>query len=303
MKQILNNDKVKLIIYSIVLFLVIDIISGVFIFELFKNSKSGIVLKEKMIFFESDSDLLILGSSRAAFQYVPEVFEKNLSMSSYNAGREGTGIFFEYAVLIATLERYTPRAIILDVDFRDVYDRGGDFGADVFTQLSPYYGLVNNEFDQYISRKPYDRFFYQSSLIKYNNKILNIFTANISNNDKTVKGFKPLVGNWDGVIKPMDEEFNYSEELVNTIERFLRKTKENNIDLTLVISPTHKVIPDDFIAIIDSIASRNGIRLLNYMNHEELNKVEYFYDLEHLNYEGALKFSEILSENLQRKLN
>lgn len=291
-------SKVKVLFYVIILFLVIDFLSGILILELFNNSKSGIVLKEKTIFFETDSEMLIFGSSRAAFHYVPEVFEEKLSLSTYNAGREGTGVFFHYAVLIATIERYSPKSIILDLDFRDVYDRGGDFGADVFKQLSPYYGLVNNEFDEYITRNYYDRIFYQSNLIKYNKKILNILTSNISSTDNTIQGFEPLVGNKKVNKDAIDNNFKYDVELVNTIEKFIKKTKEHNIDLILVISPTQKNIPNEFINIVDSIGKNNNIRVINFIDKDVFKNELYFYDLEHLNREGALKFSEMLSKEL-----
>src|SRR5690554_896947 len=109
MGQIFRKDILRLLVYALFLFMVFDFLDGIIINQLFKKAKSGIVLKEKEIFFETDAELLIFGSSRAAFHYVPEVFNENLSLSSYNAGREGTGIFFEYAALIATLERYKPQ--------------------------------------------------------------------------------------------------------------------------------------------------------------------------------------------------
>lgn len=290
------NIKVFLTIVISIFFL--DFLGGVIIFKLFKNSKSGIALKEKVALFETNQEGLILGSSRAAFHYVPSYFENKKKMSFYNAGREGTGIFFEYAVLIATLERYQPKMIILDVDFRDIYDRGGDFGVDVFSQLKPYYGLVNDEFDSYITRKPVDYIFNQSNLLKFNKKFLNIVTANMSSNDKTVKGFKPLLKQWDGKIKKEEDVFKYSEEHVAVLEKFIVKAKKNNIDLVLVISPTNKKLPKQYNNTVKNIALKYDVKLFDFYGSEEFKDKKYFNDLEHLNDTGAQKFSMVLSNKL-----
>jgi hypothetical protein len=292
----LINIKVFLTIVISIFFL--DFLGGVVIFKLFKNSKSGIALKEKVILFETNQDGLILGSSRAAFHYVPSYFENKKKMSFYNAGREGTGIYFEYAVLIATLERYQPKMIILDVDFRDVYDRGGDFGVDVFSQLKPYYGLVNDEFDSYITRKPVDYIFNQSNLLKFNKKFLNIVTANMSSNDKTVKGFKPLLKQWDGEIKSQEDDFKYSQEQVAVLEKFILKAKKNKIDLVMVISPTNKKLPKEYNKTVKDLALKYDVKFFDFYDSAEFKDKKYFNDLEHLNDLGAQKFSMVLSNKL-----
>jgi hypothetical protein len=298
MERILKILDIKLFLFTVVLFFSLDFLSGLIIIKLFNNSKSGIVHKERKIFFETNEDALVFGSSRAAFHYVPDVFEKQLKMSFYNAGREGTGIYFHYALLISTLERYKPKLIVLDVDFRDVYDRGGDFGVDVFSQLTPYYGLVNDEFDDYVSIKPYDEILNQSNLIKFNKKFLNILTANISSKDQTVKGFKPLIGTWNGKEKHLNDTFVISNDLLNTLDDFIKKTLQNKIELLIVVSPTNKNIPQDFTRILDSIALNNNIKLFNFLDQDEIKMNKYFYDMEHLNEKGANKFSKILSESL-----
>jgi hypothetical protein len=299
MNKLFNFINIKVFLTIVISIFLLDFFGGIIIFKLFKNSKSGIALKEKVIFFETDQDGLIFGSSRAAFHYVPSFFEDKKKMSFYNAGREGTGIFFEYAVLIATLERYQPKIIILDVDFRDIYDRGGDFGVDVFSQLNPYYGLVNDEFDSYITRKPIDYILNQSNLLKFNKKFLNIITANISSNDKTIKGFKPLLNHWDGSnAKNQQEVFKYSQKHVDVLEDFIVKAKKNNIELVLVISPTNKIMPENFNKIIKDIALKHNVKCFDFYNSMEFKDKKYFNDVEHLNDLGAQRFSMLLSSKL-----
>jgi hypothetical protein len=298
MRKIKNFINYKVIIILLLGFFIMDQIGGFLILKLFDNSKSGITLKEKVIFFETNEDVLFFGSSRAAFHYVPEIFEEKIPLSYYNAGREGTGIFFHYALLIATIERYKPKMIILDVDFRDIYDRGGDFGEDVFGQLRPYYGMVNEEFDQYITRNTYDYVFNQSNLFKFNKKFLNLITANISGNDLTKKGFKPLLGNWKGDVDSKEDIFKYSQLHVDVLELFIKKAIENKIKLVLVVSPTNKNLPSDFTQKVNKITQKYNVNFLDFNNHSEFINKEYFHDLEHLNRKGAEKFSVLLANAL-----
>lgn len=298
MKQFNNLINFKVLIFLVVTLICVDFFGGILILKLFKNSKSGIAAKEKTIFFETDEDVLFFGTSRGAFHYIPSVFEKNIELSFYNTGREGTGIFFEYALLIATIERYNPKMIILDIDHRDVYDVGGDFGINVFDQLAPYYGLVNEEFDNYITRKPFDHILYKSNLIKFNKKILNIVTANLSNNVSRVKGFKSLNGQWNGVVENKDDKFQFSQVRFNLIEAFINKTKNNDIDLIFVVSPTNRILPKNFLQIIEEISNKHEIKFCDFSGNKELMDKDMFHDYEHLNHRGALLFSEILSEEL-----
>lgn len=301
MKVLKKFVNYKVIVLSLVSFFLVDQVGGALILRLFQSAKSGIALKERVIFFETNEDILFLGSSRAAFHYVPEIFEEKLNLSSYNAGREGTGIFFHYAILIATLERYKPKMIILDVDFRDVYDRGGDFGENVFGQLRPYYGLINDEFDRYITRKPYDYLFNQSKLLRFNKKFLNILSANLSSSDKTFMGFKPLTGTWNGINKTSkDENFKFSEEHLNQLEKFIIKAIDNDINLVLVSSPTNKIVPNKFFKIVQEMCSKHKVSYFDFSHHDETMHREFFYDLEHLNLRGAEKFSELLADSLIR---
>jgi hypothetical protein len=291
----------RVIVVALFVFFLIEWAGEALILKLFKSAKSGIVLKERVILFETNEEILFLGSSRAHSHFVPSVFEDKLRLSCYNAGREGTGIFFHYAVLIATLERYKPKMIVLDVDFRDIYDRGGDFSENVFGQLRPYYGLINNEFDQYITRNAYDQFFNQSKLLRFNRKFLNIITANLSHIDKTTKGYKPLVGNWNGLNESAgDKNFKFSSEHVNHLEKFIVKSIENDIFLVLVISPSNKIVPTGFSNIVSRMCTQYDIPFYNFTYLQEVMRKEYFYDLEHLNPQGAKRFSEILADSLSR---
>ena len=290
----------KAVLFLLVLVL-LDVSAGYVFDYLYSNSKSGVAYQEDQVFNKTKDSILIFGSSRAAFHYKPDVITKETGLSCYNAGREGMGIYFHYAALLATLDRYKPKAVILDLDFRDVYDRGGNFGEAVFSDLAPFYGKINNEFDNYICRHWYDNIFYRSNLLKYNKKIFNIITANVMKNSDNFKGYRPLKGEWNGKDKVLkNDTFIIGPDLIKTIELFITKAKSKNIEVVLVISPTFKKIKPDFFDIINNIAVKNKIQLLNYYSDKEFrNNKQLFSDSEHLNVKGAEVFSEKIASQIK----
>lgn len=284
----------------VIVLVTIDVCSG-FVFDtLYSNAKSGVAYQENQVFNKTNDSILIFGSSRAAFHYKPDIITEKTGLTCYNAGREGMGIYFHYAALLATLERYSPKVIVLDLDFRDVYDRGGNFGEDVFSDLAPFYGKINTEFDNYISRNWYDGIFYRSNLLKYNKKFFNILTANVVKNNDNFKGYIPLKGEWNGKDKVLkNDTFIIGPELIKTINLFITKAQSKNIEVILVISPTFKKIKPEFFVIANKIATQNKVRLVNYSDAKEfVSQKTLFHDSEHLNDKGALLFSKEVAKQI-----
>lgn len=302
MKAINSKSYFKNFILFFAILISVDFLTGIILKSMFKNGKSGIVSQENYIFNKTKEDILIFGSSRAAFQYIPSEIEKELNISCFNAGREGVGIYFHYASLLATLNRYKPKLVLLDLDFRDVYMRGGNFGESVFIDLAPYYGTINDSFDNYITRNWYDKLLYSSNLIKYNKKLFGILTSNFSNENNFIKGYKPLKGEWNLKRKKLnDEKFDYSEDLIKTIDLFIKTLKKNDIKLVIVVSPTNKTFPKRFFEIPNHYNKVYNIPFYNFYNDDFFNKNRnLFYDEEHLNEKGSLIFTKKLIELLKK---
>lgn len=59
MNKFFDFINVKVFLILVIGFSFVDLIGGYGILWLFKNSKSGIALKEKVVFFETNQDVLI----------------------------------------------------------------------------------------------------------------------------------------------------------------------------------------------------------------------------------------------------
>ena len=304
-----SNLKKRVITSIIVLFLVlliIDFISGIVLGKLYNSSKSGIVYQENHIINKTHEEVLIFGSSRSAFHYVPDIIGKELNMTVYNCGREGVGIYFHYAVLLATLNRYKPKLLILDLDFRDFYMRGGDFGADGLKELSPFYNEINPEFDSLIVRKWNEPLLYKSNLYKYNGKVFSLITGNLIKNRDNFNGYRPLKGVWNKKIykKIEKEEFIEDEDLKKNVVAFINKAKENGVKIIISLSPSHKKIPKEFSNYVNEISNKYNVPVLNHFYDEKyLSNETIFHDEEHFNEKGAILFSKNLALEIKTTYN
>ena len=60
----------------------------------------------------TNAQVLIFGSSHAHRHYVPEVFEKTLKKTTYNAGAEGQQLLYHLAMQQMIVKRVKPEVII-----------------------------------------------------------------------------------------------------------------------------------------------------------------------------------------------
>lgn len=294
----------KVLIVAILLVFV-DFMAGYVLDRLYSTSKSGVSYQEYTIINKTNQEVLVFGSSRAAYHYVPSVLAEELKMSVYNSGREGTGIFFHNAVLISTLKRYTPKLIILDLDYRDIYKGEGGFGTEVLKELTPFYGEISEKFDSLLVQNWYDPILFQSNLFKYNKKFFSVLTGNIFRGRDNYNGYRPLYGEWKEEIKALDEVNLIPDSAkINQLMRFVEMAKNRNIWVVLTVSPYYIDMPVDLLKPLEEISKKHRVPLLNHINDSRfLSERNLFNDELHLNDKGAGIYSSIIADEIKEILN
>ena len=126
----------KLIILFLFLF-VSDFLIGNLLSYYYFNQKRGADYLTTYSIDSTKADVLIFGSSRASHHYRPPIFENHLNLTCYNVGRDGSFLFYQYAVLKAVIKRYSPKIIILD--FNDGEFSKDESNYDRISALLPYY--------------------------------------------------------------------------------------------------------------------------------------------------------------------
>ncbi|UPT70029.1 MAG: hypothetical protein M0D53_12935 [Flavobacterium sp. JAD_PAG50586_2] len=238
----LNKKIIYKLVIIIVIVLFVDLFSGKIFGKLYQSCKSGICSQENYIMNNTNQDLLVFGSSRAAYHYIPSILQDTIGMSVYNCGREGSGIYYHYGVLLSTLKRYNPKVIVLDIDYRDIYKAEGIFGTDILKEHAPFYHQVSHEFDSLLilpGKKEAIKL--QSNLYRYNSKVFKIITGNLVRGRDNELGFRANNGVWKKSLTSLNQkDLKVDENKILTIKKFIEKVQKHKIKLILTVSPYYK---------------------------------------------------------------
>lgn len=298
----------KVLIHSIAsvsLIIFLDVIYGSICSYLYNHTESGVIHSRNYSLRKSNEDILILGSSRAKHHYVPSVFRDSLNMSCYNGGEEGMCIFYHYAVLSARIERgETPQIVILDVQEPDLYESPNAYFnlESAINKLIPYYGefaavdsLINH-------RGPWESVKFLSSSYRYNSLLLSSAKEFLQNGSDENLGYEPLQGTYspseEEVLTKPDVKYSCEIQKLDCLIRFVSLCKSANIRLVMSYSPS--VLRPDSIRMgqIKQIATDYGATFFDSEEYSVFRDTALFVDEWHLNDEGAIRFSALLSHTL-----
>jgi hypothetical protein len=226
-------------------------------------------------------------------------------MTCYNAGRDGTHIFYHYAVLKAILKRYSPKIIILD--FGIDYDKKQD-SYDRISALLPYY-QNHPEIHAIVNLKgPIEKYKLLSKIYPFNSSIFSIIAGNNEFNKKRtldINGYMPSSSIWHKNISVVNLSMNYELDStkVKIYESFIQDCILSHIKLYIVCSPyyyKYNFIPYD-IKMGEQIAKKYNIKFFNHLQDLRLiNNPKFFQEPSHLNDEGAKLFSNLVIDEILR---
>lgn len=295
----------KIIVLACIIFL-LDLGIGFMLRYFYFKQETGLEYRTAYAIDTTTADLLIFGSSRANHQYYPDLFEKQLNITYYNVGRDGTSIFYHYAVLQGVLERYSPKIVILDFDPEQLQVNSSDY--DKISCLLPYY-KDHPEIRSVIELKsPYEKIKLLSKIYPFNSLIFTIAAGNSEFNKKRSKdnkGYLPLYGEWNrplvtnNIIQEPIIELDRNK--IRIYESFIIDCLTSNIDLYIVSSPIFSKVnyQRSSLYIGKQLADKYNVRFINYSNIPPfINDPSLFVDILHLNDQGARLFSNLLIEKI-----
>lgn len=296
------------VLASVVLLVAADWAVGTWSEKMYYKSKYGIFHRQIYCLQESKDDILILGSSRAAHHYVPQIFEDSLGMSCYNAGSDGMCIYYHYVILASRIHRgCAPKLVVLEV-LRSDAEVSGDavFSLDAaLERLAPHYGEIPTIDSLYAYNGWKERIKLMSKTYRYNSKLVQTIKCNYIPWPEN-KGYEAL----SGVIEETEGEaadvlssageLPIEERKLEYVQKLIDLCKANNIKLLMLYSPYyHNEIPNA-ITTIEDIAVKNDVPFLNYGLVEQFQNNEYFQDASHLNDTGAKAYTlEVVHQIMQ----
>jgi hypothetical protein len=255
---------------------------------------------------ESDDELLILGSSRAAHHYVPSIFTDSLGYSCYNAGSDGMCIYYQYAILSAYIHRNAvPKMVICEVVPMDAEQYAGPtFNLDAaLDRLAPHYGEIPEIDSLFVLNGWKEELKLISKSYRYNSKLVQSVKCNYIPSFED-NGYEALKG--EIVVKTLPTE---RKELtlakvdslkLSYVAKLIDMCKSNGIELVMCYSPTYQIAKSSGIEAIKSLAKSRSIPFLDYSNDERLRESKYFKDESHLNDTGAHVYSSLIAHEVKQ---
>ena len=248
-----------------------------------------------------NSDLWILGSSRALVQYNPRILDSMLNISSYNLGMNAQFIVPEILCYrIACEYNKKPKYILLDLMWRTLTMETAPVARYFYM---PYIfnskvrrNICNNKiFSFAYLNVPYYRFHIEKESDKYYR------TENI-----IYKGHSSHQANWNGIdIDGLDTiSYKHETEAIALLDSLLTEFKKDSITVILIHSPFYcegfKKIRnhEQMMELFRDIAIYNNVPFLDYTNDPISYDTSYFYNNMHLNAQGADLFTIKLAHDL-----
>ncbi len=294
----------KLLVFFIIFFFV-DLLIGNLLKKFYFQQESGMNYLTTFSIEKTTTDVVIFGSSRATNIFNTKIFEVNLNMPTYNAGRDGEPIFYHYAILKAILNRYKPKIIVLSMDEADFSKNSDDY--DRISVLLPYY-KSHPEIRPIITlKRPFEKLKLLSNIYPYNSLMLSIIGGNNSfNKNQYANGFIPLRYTISGPLQTYDysKEIELDSTKINIYKSFIQDCINANISLYIICSPyiINSIGKDLSIIKAIAIAKEYNIDFFDYSRDTfYTTKPELFADYRHLNEKGVEIFSNTVAEKIKYK--
>ncbi len=297
----MKNSNLKYILIFFGFILLVDIVAGLFYrykFDSISYSFYGNINNS----LKSNSEVLILGSSRALHHYKPTVVTDSLKLTCYNSGTGGYGLFLNYAVLSERIEtKKSPKVVILDLAPNTMIIGQNSYSK--LDKLLPYYKKSESFKEIILLNDEFSKLKLVSNLYIYNSTLYD-FIKNDLGESETGNGYSPINQQLDAEkLTPFFLESNdyFDENKMAILQKIITLCQKNNIKLFGVVSPTYIKFDKEnrIIDKIDSIFNESNTDFFDYSNFSNIyGKPKYFKDQLHMNNLGA----EIFSKELMHKI-
>ncbi|MDR0940745.1 MAG: hypothetical protein LBM68_00805 [Bacteroidales bacterium] len=252
------------------------------------------------------SDVIIMGNSRAWVQYSPQILDSILEVYSWNLGIDGSCINRQI-IAYDTYRRFNPKPkyIIQNIDFSTLGITSG-FQKE---QFLPYFfdDSLRTAVSEYEDFNFFGNYFPLWRYIGYRDFIrVGLQMTDFNDGCNVFKGYQGVIREWNGAILAEQTEINYSQDsaMLVKFDNYLASAYSQNIKVIFVYAPVYieatKKIKniEGMYAMYDSIAQKYDIPILDY-NYDAISyDTTYFYNATHLNKKGAELFSTKLAHDI-----
>lgn len=257
-----------------------------------------------------DAELLVFGTSRAAHHIDAQLIGRALGLTAYNAGVTGYRISYAHALLELLLQRGAdPELIVLQAEPFGLYQPYHER----MTVLAPWVDEhpVVREVVEHSSDTA--RFKLLSHAYRFNSQFLVLAQESVAPSSDRPDRFLGLEGTLDHPPHPAAEveaeqlrtDRTIDPLVVEHYDAFLARAAEAGIPVVMVVGPRYQAGGQGdsaaaAIEIFEALAAEHGATWLPLTEADtpDLMVPELWRDENHLNTEGATRFSTMLAERL-----
>lgn len=249
------------------------------------------------------SDVVIVGSSRAAHHYVSSILCDSIASytgkaySVYNAGVDGHYLMSNLCVIESILDRCKPKLIILDAYDPELSMANARSNLDA--SILSY--SINTHIKACIDQMGWkERCKCSSNMYRYNLNMIPIFSLYLSKYGLS-DGYEPLSGTKLDTLCYVAPVHDADLFTADYFKKVMTRLKDLQIPLVVVGSPCYKPINSN--EVVCGLCCDCDIPYLDYYKIEPFaSHPEYFYDDNHLNDEGARLFTSLLYASIKQIL-
>ena len=258
---------------------------------------------ELLVTGQIQTDLLVLGSSRAYHNILAEDLEYLLKNKTFNLGFRGTNVSFHLQLLQWYLNyNSAPKIIVYVADIPYIYDRDAlQYRTDL---LLPFvcHDLFRNHL---VEKDKLSKMAYVLNFAKSNFHTVFKTPSVTIENRTTSQGSNPLPvesykGNGTNFI--VNKKVVIDPEKIHDFNQIQLICLKRGIKLVVAIPPNNHSLDYNFISIFKKKCLPDTF-FYEYNLNYKTPKNEFFYDVSHLNKNGAKKFTEEISIFINHNLN
>ncbi|KAF2325949.1 hypothetical protein [Flavobacterium nitrogenifigens] len=289
----------RVLLFSLVFF-ALDKLFYIFLFiapKLEEDHRLELLLNGKI-----NKELIVMGSSRGAYNIIAEQIEKETGKTAYNISYAGSNVQF-HLFLLKTLLKFNnkPKTIVLSLDnpYEFLYVKTFDYRYDKMYPLEKY-NYINDELIRLDDKSKFSKIF---CLARLNRNSFNFRKKGVTKESPILEcGSMPFsIESGKNNFKFDDKKVRYpvKEELKDKKKAFLefqKICKENNIKLIYCLAPNFRVYNSTLEHRIKDISLPENRFFVYDTTDFRYKKIEYFHDESHLNIRGAKLFTSELSK-------
>ena len=274
-------------------------------------------------------EIVILGTSRATYGVNPEAFD----LYAYNLANLAQSIYFDKRITLSLLPNLNNlKYAFISVDYHSLYfssqfnrDYWSYYGNGIkYKDTGYFWANLSPAFFGYTPKVSYamlkKRFL---NYWKYGSEIVDFEVQNgVDMHKPIIKGYVAFEGrdttnfNHEAYVisstwyTNIIDESEEREEVIYDLEDFIETLLAEGVTPILFTPPTYTEFNtylnqsyiENNIETCELIAQKHGIEYWDFHN-SKIFSIEDFYDMEHLNRQGALKFSKILNDSINKMEN